>query len=63
MLPHLCRLQGKLTARERLQVLFDPGSFREAGALVQHRCHDFGMEQQQFYGGQGGALCRGSRSG
>lgn len=42
--------KGKLTARERLQVLFDPGSFREAGALVQHRCHDFGMEQQQFYG-------------
>lgn len=40
----------KLTARERLQVLFDPGSFQEAGALVQHRCVDFGMENQQYYG-------------
>lgn len=47
-------LQGKLTARERLQVLFDPGSFREAGALVQHRCHDFGMADQQYYGAGGG---------
>lgn len=46
--------QGKLTARERLQVLFDPGSFREAGALVQHRCTDFGMDAQQIYGGQRG---------
>lgn len=45
-------LQGKLTARERLEVLFDPGSFREAGALVQHRCTDFGMEQQHYYGGR-----------
>ncbi|KAI7841351.1 hypothetical protein COHA_004969 [Chlorella ohadii] len=42
--------KGKLTARERLQVLFDPGSFREAGALVQHRCSDFGMDKQQYYG-------------
>ncbi|KAL4429352.1 hypothetical protein ABPG77_005126 [Micractinium sp. CCAP 211/92] len=42
--------KGKLTARERLQVLFDPGSFREAGALVQHRCTDFGMEEQQIFG-------------
>jgi propionyl-CoA carboxylase beta chain len=29
--------RGKLTARERLDVLLDPGSFLEAGALVQHR--------------------------
>lgn len=48
--PHPPPWQGKLTARERLQVLFDPGSFREAGALVQHRCHEFGMERQQYYG-------------
>jgi hypothetical protein len=32
-------------------VLFDAGSFRECGALVQHRCNDFGMEKQQYYGG------------
>lgn len=42
--------RGKLTARERLAALFDPGSFHEAGALVQHRCTDFGMADQQFYG-------------
>lgn len=36
-------------------MLFDPGSFREAGALVQHRCTDFGMAEQQIFGGQGGA--------
>ncbi|PSC71279.1 Propionyl-carboxylase beta mitochondrial [Micractinium conductrix] len=42
--------KGKLTARERLQVLFDPRSFREAGGLVQHRCHDFGMEAQRYFG-------------
>jgi hypothetical protein len=53
-------VQGKLTARERLQVLFDPGSFREAGALVQHRCTDFGMDRQQYYGGQW--ACVGLRS-
>ena len=52
---HVCAPQGKLTARERLQVLFDPGSFREAGALVQHRCSDFGMERQQYYGAPLGA--------
>ncbi|KAL4859235.1 Propionyl-CoA carboxylase beta chain [Chlorella vulgaris] len=42
--------QGKLTARERLQLLFDPGSFKEAGALVQHRCNDFDMDRQQPFG-------------
>lgn len=46
--------QGKLTARERLQLLFDPGSFREAGGLVTHRCHDFGMQEQQHFGGRAG---------
>lgn len=34
---------GKLTARERLGLLFDSGSFRELGMLVQHRCTDFDM--------------------
>jgi len=42
--------KGKLTARERVQLLLDEGSFEEIGALVTHRTKDFGMEQQQFYG-------------
>ncbi len=42
--------KGKLTARERIQLLMDPGSFEEIGALVIHRTKDFGMEAQQFYG-------------
>jgi len=37
--------QGKLTARERMTRLFDPGSFEEVDKLVTHRCQDFGMEQ------------------
>jgi propionyl-CoA carboxylase beta chain len=36
---------GKLTARERVDVLFDPGSFEEFGRLVTHRSRDFGMEK------------------
>ncbi len=35
---------GKLTARERLDLLFDPGSFCELDMFVRHRCTDFGME-------------------
>ncbi len=35
---------GKLTARERVELLLDPGSFAEVDALVIHRCRDFGME-------------------
>ena len=42
--------KGKLTARERLQLLLDPGSFEEIGALVTHRTKDFGMDKQVFYG-------------
>ena len=34
---------GKLTARERIDLLFDPGSFEEVDKLVTHRCLDFGM--------------------
>lgn len=40
----------KLTARERLELLCDPGSFEEMGMLVTHRSSDFGMEGQQYYG-------------
>jgi propionyl-CoA carboxylase beta chain len=42
--------KGKLTARERVNLLMDPGSFEEIGALVTHRTKDFGMEEQQFFG-------------
>lgn len=37
---------GKLTARERIEFLFDPGSFHEVDKLVTHRCVDFGMADQ-----------------
>ncbi|MEM7657557.1 MAG: acyl-CoA carboxylase subunit beta [Bacteroidota bacterium] len=42
--------KGKLTARERVHFLLDPGSFEEIGMLVSHRSYDFGMEQQRIYG-------------
>jgi propionyl-CoA carboxylase beta chain len=38
--------QGKLTARERIERLFDPGTFEELDKLVTHRCTDFGMQNQ-----------------
>jgi propionyl-CoA carboxylase beta chain len=41
---------GKLTARERIETLLDPGSFEELDALVIHRCNDFGMEHQRIPG-------------
>jgi len=41
---------GKLTARERLDLLLDPGSFVEVDALVTHRCRDFGMDAQKVPG-------------
>ena len=37
--------KGKLTARERLDLLLDPGSFEEYDMFVQHRCTNFGMEK------------------
>ncbi len=42
--------KSKLTARERVELLMDIGSFEEVGALVTHRSTDFGMEDQQFLG-------------
>lgn len=42
--------KGKLTARERLNVLLDPGSFEEMDEFVEHRSHDFGMEKQRIPG-------------
>jgi len=37
---------GKLTARERIDLLYDPGTFEEVDKLVTHRCRDFGMADQ-----------------
>ena len=42
--------QGKLTARERLTVLFDPETFEEWDTFVEHRCTDFGMETTKIPG-------------
>ncbi len=41
---------GKLTARERIDLLFDVGSFQEVDKLVTHRCRDFGMTDQVIPG-------------
>ncbi|HUA59288.1 MAG TPA: acyl-CoA carboxylase subunit beta [Verrucomicrobiae bacterium] len=38
--------EGKLSARERIELLLDEGSFEELDKLVTHRCRDFGMEEQ-----------------
>ena len=43
---------GKLTARERLDLLFDPGSFTELDMFVRHRCSDFDM-QKTYIAGEG----------
>lgn len=42
--------KGKLTARERVELLMDRGSFEEIGMLKEHRSFDFGMEHQQYPG-------------
>lgn len=42
--------KGKLTARERLHMLLDEGSFQEIGKFVTHRCKDFGLESQHYLG-------------
>ncbi len=41
---------GRLTARERIELLFDPGTFQELGVFVTHRCTDFGMESRRIPG-------------
>jgi propionyl-CoA carboxylase beta chain len=50
---------GKLAARERVALLFDPGSFDEIDALVTHRCQDFGMAEQVIPGD--GVVCGSGR--
>jgi acetyl-CoA carboxylase carboxyltransferase component len=42
--------KGKLTARERLELLLDPGTFVEIDQFVTHRSTSFGLEQEQYYG-------------
>src|SRR6185436_7186279 len=42
--------KGKLSARERLDVLLDDGSFTELDRFVTHRSTDFGLDKQQFLG-------------
>lgn len=42
--------KGKLTARERIELLLDQGTFREYDMLKSHRCSDFGMDKQQIPG-------------
>jgi acetyl-CoA carboxylase carboxyltransferase component len=42
------RASGKLTARERLDLFFDPGTFRETDIFVTHRCVNFGMEKVEI---------------
>jgi len=42
------RKRGKLTARERIDLLLDKGSFREVDAFIVHRTADFGLDEQKF---------------
>jgi propionyl-CoA carboxylase beta chain len=42
--------KGKLTARERIELLLDAGTFEEWDMFVEHRCHDFGMGEQTVPG-------------
>lgn len=42
--------KGKLTARERIELLLDEGSFEEYDMFVEHRCSDFGMQDQKVPG-------------
>src|SRR4051795_3576459 len=42
--------RGKLTARERLDILLDPDSFEEWDMFVEHRSHDFGIGEQKVPG-------------
>ena len=42
--------RGKYTARERIDMLVDKGSFEEYDMFKLHRCHNFGMEKKQYFG-------------
>ena len=47
--------RGKYTARERIEMLVDEGSFEEYDMFKLHRCHNFGMEKKHYYGD--GVVC------
>ncbi len=47
---HKMHEQGKLTARERVEVLLDEGTFEELDMLVRHHTHDFGLDKQRYLG-------------
>ena len=42
--------KGKLSARERIELLMDNGSFEESGMLVTHRSNDFGLDKEKYLG-------------
>ncbi len=42
--------EGKMSARERIEFLLDEGTFEETDKLVTHRCNDFGMTEQKYFG-------------
>ena len=42
--------EGKMSARERIEFLLDDATFEETDKLVTHRCNDFGMAEQKYYG-------------
>ena len=42
--------KGKYTARERIEMLLDEGSFEEFDMFVTHRCTNFGIEKESYYG-------------
>jgi len=42
--------KGKLTARERIELLVDEGSFEEVDMFVKHRSKDFGLDKEQYLG-------------
>src|SRR2546423_13034425 len=42
--------EGKMSARDRVEFLLDEGTVEETDKLVTHRCNDFGMAEQKYYG-------------
>jgi propionyl-CoA carboxylase beta chain len=54
--------KGKLTARERLDLLLDPGTFTEMDMFVKHQCTDFGLDKKKYLG-DGVVTCYGNING
>src|SRR5574343_16506 len=55
--------KGKLTARERIELLLDPGSFEEWDMFKEHRCVDFGMDKEEKTPGDGVVIGYGTING